>query len=1024
MRLNKGRPAGLGLMILVVLALLSGLVSSVWALPKEVVPQTNKIWDWKPLQKNNFYMGITNFGQLGQIEGGSGAYAYWPAPTKDVNGILNPPLMNYVYGWGLWIGAQVKSSTPGKTRDTMCTQGYNPNNSTGEYTAGAVIGGAAQDVSDPTVKIYVSGEDWTLKTTAGTDSVVSQMDTRSVYNDYNLLQHATGGKPLKVEVTQTTYQWNYPTNQDIIFFLFEVKNTGTDSLYDVYLAPTADCDIGNESGTAANDVCYFDVTTNMAYQYQMSQTEVGWSRDAGCVGFMFLESPKGTKDYTFPDGYKIYKDSTIGLFAFKVFNINIDPPGNLEQYKELAGYDYTTGKFLRFDPKPTPGDQRFMESTGPIDMAPGATAKTIVAVICANLDYTNLGVDDTLAIADLRAKAKAAKLIYDSNWLLPGPPPAPVLTLTPGHRRVIIGWDASSEDSLNAKNKNLLYAQKVTRDSTTLAKFDPNFLVSILQGYKLYKSTDGAAWTLLGQWDKDDNIIVNSSGMNIIGPEPFRSDSLVTTSPLLYKSYLANASWIPAGSSLTFPGVPADAQTEGSNSGLQYAFEDENLINGFTYYYAVTAYGVNWSSVLNGAKDTIITKIPMYFETATSENMTPVVPRSEPNDYLASQAWVSENGGVSYGKSLIVAPSISMPREISTAKYRQVWGPITRGLLDPVSSTYAPKHTYTVLDENGVTVIPWTTANLDFVTYGGAAAWYKSAKYSLDHNYLTVVNNIGPVVKTSFTVNQVITPAAYSDSNTTYVTFPTSPDLRWAFRSGNYEIRWTVTGTAPNDTLWPQVWHVVDSVKNIVVQVPYDSTGLSGWQASSWNAGGGTSTLGRRYVVNLTTNTYKYMIICGMKLFFNNPAHNTLGLSMVWSRKPATGDVWKIRTSGLSGPVEGEYQVINTTEYQFTTSVVDLNKIGVVPNPYIVRNRWERTNDRNRLQFVNLPSKCTVKIYTLAGNLVKVLEHDDNAGVDGGTCWWDPMLTMNQQQVASGVYLYYVDAPGVGTHVGKFAVVR
>jgi hypothetical protein len=34
------------------------------------------------------------------------------------------------------------------------------------------------------------------------------------------------------------------------------------------------------------------------------------------------------------------------------------------------------------------------------------------------------------------------------------------------------------------------------------------------------------------------------------------------------------------------------------------------------------------------------------------------------------------------------------------------------------------------------------------------------------------------------------------------------------------------------------------------------------------------------------------------------------------------------------------------------------------------------------------------------------------------------MLTMNQQQLASGVYLYHVDAPGMGTHVGKFAVVR
>jgi hypothetical protein len=101
-----------------------------------------------------------------------------------------------------------------------------------------------------------------------------------------------------------------------------------------------------------------------------------------------------------------------------------------------------------------------------------------------------------------------------------------------------------------------------------------------------------------------------------------------------------------------------------------------------------------------------------------------------------------------------------------------------------------------------------------------------------------------------------------------------------------------------------------------------------------------------------------------------------------------------------------------------------MSKVKVVPNPYIVRNLWERTNNREKLQFVNLPSKCTIKVFTIAGNLVKILEHEDNNGIDGGTCWWDPMLTMNQQHLASGVYLYYVDAPGMGTKVGKFAVVR
>ncbi|MDO9068652.1 MAG: hypothetical protein Q7W05_09370, partial [Deltaproteobacteria bacterium] len=527
MRLNQRKPAGFKLiMSAAVLVLFFCAVCPAWGAPREIISQENKIYDWRPLQKNNLFFGMTNFGQLGQIRGGSGAYSYWPAPAVDVNGQIVPPAMNYVYGWGLWIGAQVKSTKPGKTRDTLTTIGYNPNNSTGEYTPGAVIGGVPQSVTASDVKIFSSlDSDWPLKTTGGNDSILSVQDTRSIYNDYGLVNHATGGRPLKVEVTQTTYQWNYPTNQDIIFFLFEVKNTGSDTLFDVYLAPTTDCDIGNESGTSANDVCYFDATTNMGYQYQTSKTEAGWTRDAGCVGFMFLESPRATKDYTFPDGYKIYKDSTIGLFAFKTFNIAVDPSDDLSQYKEVAGYTYTTGEFKRFDPKPSPGDCRFMESTGPIDMAPGSTAKTIVAVICANFDHVAYGAGkaDTICIADLRNKAKAAKLIYEANWLLPGPPPAPVLAVTPGNRRVIVGWDNSSEDSLNLKNRNLLYAQKVTRDSSTLAKFDPNFLTNILQGYKLYKSDNGSDWRLMGQWDKDDRYTVDSMGITVTGPETLKA---------------------------------------------------------------------------------------------------------------------------------------------------------------------------------------------------------------------------------------------------------------------------------------------------------------------------------------------------------------------------------------------------------------------------------------------------------------------------------------------------------------------
>ncbi|MDP2806574.1 MAG: FlgD immunoglobulin-like domain containing protein, partial [bacterium] len=54
-----------------------------------------------------------------------------------------------------------------------------------------------------------------------------------------------------------------------------------------------------------------------------------------------------------------------------------------------------------------------MESTGPIDIAPGQTAKVIVCLICANFDYAYRNINDTLAIDSLRLKARYAKTFYD-----------------------------------------------------------------------------------------------------------------------------------------------------------------------------------------------------------------------------------------------------------------------------------------------------------------------------------------------------------------------------------------------------------------------------------------------------------------------------------------------------------------------------------------------------------------------------------------------------------------------------------
>jgi hypothetical protein len=66
-----------------------------------------------------------------------------------------------------------------------------------------------------------------------------------------------------------------------------------------------------------------------------------------------------------------------------------------------------------------------------------------------------------------------------------------------------------------------------------------------------------------------------------------------------------------------------------------------------------------------------------------------------------------------------------------------------------------------------------------------------------------------------------------------------------------------------------------------------------------------------------------------------------------------------------------------------------------------------------------LPQECRISIYTVTGELVKVLEHFDRFD---GNKWWD-LRTANNQEVAPGLYIFHVKGAGQ-EKIGKFAVIR
>jgi len=105
--------------------------------------------------------------------------------------------------------------------------------------------------------------------------------------------------------------------------------------------------------------------------------------------------------------------------------------------------------------------------------------------------------------------------------------------------------------------------------------------------------------------------------------------------------------------------------------------------------------------------------------------------------------------------------------------------------------------------------------------------------------------------------------------------------------------------------------------------------------------------------------------------------------------------------------------------YLTKTPVTTLDNIKVVPNPYHdLSVRYNYPGEPNKLMFINLPPQCTIKIYTMTGDLVKTLEHEDGTSEEP----WNQVTEYNQL-IYTGVYLYVVESD-MGTKAGKFVVVR
>jgi len=101
-----------------------------------------------------------------------------------------------------------------------------------------------------------------------------------------------------------------------------------------------------------------------------------------------------------------------------------------------------------------------------------------------------------------------------------------------------------------------------------------------------------------------------------------------------------------------------------------------------------------------------------------------------------------------------------------------------------------------------------------------------------------------------------------------------------------------------------------------------------------------------------------------------------------------------------------------------------MDRIRIVPNPYYGYSSYETKNLDNRIRICNLPSNCTINIFTMNGTLVRTFKRDVSGQEDavlenGGNIQskrapsldWD-LKNQSGIPVASGLYIFHINGPG------------
>ena len=496
-------------------------------------------------------------------------------------------------------------------------------------------------------------------------------------------------------------------------------------------------------------------------------------------------------------------------------------------------------------------------------------------------------------------------------------------------------------------------------DDLPESKPDPFTNEIDFEGYRIYRSQDN------GQtWGKE---LLDSQG-NLVGYIP------------LVQYDLADG--------ITGPDERNPFTYMGDDSGLRHTYVDKDVENGISYSYTIVAYDKG---------DSIIYSLESARGTTTADkNFVTITPRPDYSGKVAAgiDSIYHLNGNGKGDISITVIDENVLKEDTYELQFHGL--PATG--FDVVNSTSGDTLAFNLpLNYNDNPVVDGFQVNIQSsMRIGGVKA--VTDGYDLD----------------------VLGQGKQDSSKSWFVSINEYPNSVLEPRSHDYEIRFVDSGdlgyswgpssssTATYETNM-EIWDVTSGVNQKVCFEIQDTDGNG-----KWNEGETifiTShiypdpSLGDQLPADFPSE-FPYMIV------INNSPDDSL------KREPQSGDI--VRIQSYRSLNENDHFSFNFKLPEFDPARVELDEIRVVPNPYIVGAKWEELQNVHQIRFMFLPPVCTINVYTLNGERVWSVKHNDYSGGDEA---WN-VTNESNQALAFGVYVYVVSTPQGKKHVGKFSIIR